>query len=55
MPGIIGCIHGVLIFIFSPGVQDAELYHYRKIFFALNVMAICDANMLLTKLVLNWP
>ena len=54
MPGIIGCIHGVLIFIFSPGIQDAEL-SLQEIFFALNVMAICDANMLLTKLVLNWP
>ena len=55
MPGIIGCIDGVLIPILSPGGQDAELYRCRKNFFALNVMAICDAKMLFTNLVVNWP
>ena len=55
MPGIIGCIDGVLIPIISPGGQDAELYRCRKNFFALNVMAICDADMLFTNLVVNWP
>lgn len=55
MPGLIGCIDGVLIPIRSPGGQDAELYRCRKGFFALNVMAVCDAKMLFTNLVVNWP
>ncbi|KAG0717196.1 putative nuclease HARBI1 [Chionoecetes opilio] len=55
MPGIIGCVDGTLIHIKSPGGPDAEHNRGRKVFFALNVMAVCDANMVITNLVVNWP
>ncbi len=55
MPGCIGCIDGTLIPIRGPGGDDAELYRGRKGFFAYNVMAVCDASLLVTNLVVNWP
>ena len=55
MPGCIGCIDGTLIPIRGPGGHDAELYRGRKGYFAYNVMAVCDASLLVTNLVVNWP
>lgn len=55
MPGVIGCIDGTLIPIVSPGGNTAELYRCRKGFFALNVMALCDAKMRFLNIISSWP
>ena len=54
MPGCIGYIDGTLIPIRSLGGDEAELYRCRKDFFALNVMAMCNASLVFTTLVVNW-
>ncbi|XP_045102998.1 putative nuclease HARBI1 isoform X2 [Portunus trituberculatus] len=55
MPECIGCIGGTLIPIKGPGGDDAELYRCRQGFFAINMTAVCDASLLVTNLVVNWP
>ncbi|XP_042234059.1 putative nuclease HARBI1 [Homarus americanus] len=55
MPGVIGCVDGTHIPIRSPGEPNPELYRCRKNFFSINVMAVCDAHMKFTNLVVNWP
>lgn len=55
MPGCIGCIDGTLIPIRGPSGHDTELYRGRKGYFAYSVMAVCDASLLVTNLVVNWP
>ncbi|XP_035705571.1 putative nuclease HARBI1 [Folsomia candida] len=53
-PGVVGAIDCTLIKINSPGGNDAELYRCRKQYFALNVQAICDANLCFTNIVARW-
>ncbi|XP_042228180.1 putative nuclease HARBI1 [Homarus americanus] len=55
MPSVIGCVDGTHIPIKSPGEPNPELYRCRKNFFSINVMAVCDAHMKFTNLVVNWP
>ncbi|KAG0726532.1 putative nuclease HARBI1 [Chionoecetes opilio] len=55
MPGYIGCVDGTLIPVRGPGGEEAELYRGRKGFCAYNVMAVCDASLCVTNLVVNWP
>ena len=55
MPGCIGCVDGSLIPVRGPGGDDAELYRGRKGYYAYNVMAVCDASLCITSLVVNWP
>ncbi|XP_069981503.1 putative nuclease HARBI1 [Penaeus vannamei] len=55
MPGVIGCIDGCHIPIQNPGKQSPELYHCRKGWMSLNVMALCDASLKSTDLVVGWP
>lgn len=55
MPGVFGCIDGSLIFIISPGGNDAELYRSRKNRFAINIMAICDHNLVFRNVICSWP
>lgn len=54
-PCIIGAIDCTHIPIRSPGGEQAELYRNRKGYMSINVQAICDANLLLTDLVVRWP
>lgn len=55
MPGVFGCIDGSLIYIVSPGGNDAELYRSQKNRFAINVMAICDHNLVFSNVICSWP
>ncbi|MPC54035.1 putative nuclease HARBI1 [Portunus trituberculatus] len=53
--GMPGCIDGTLIPIRGLGGDDAELYCGCKGLFAYKVMVLCDASLLVTNLVVNWP
>uniref|UniRef100_A0A0P4VXD6 DDE Tnp4 domain-containing protein n=1 Tax=Scylla olivacea TaxID=85551 RepID=A0A0P4VXD6_SCYOL len=55
MPGCIGCIDGSYINIISPGGDHAELYRSRKGRFAINVMGICDYNLVFRNIICSWP
>ena len=55
MPGVIGCIDGSYINIISPGGDNAELYRSRKGRFAINLMAICDYNLVFRNIICSWP
>ena len=55
MPGVFGCIDGSYINIVSPGGNNAELYRSRKGRFAINVMAICDHNLVFRNVISSWP
>ncbi|XP_036347144.1 uncharacterized protein LOC118756491 isoform X1 [Rhagoletis pomonella] len=48
IPGVIGCVDGTHVRIKSPGSDNHLLYLNRKRFYSLNVIAICDHNMVIT-------
>ncbi|XP_036346180.1 putative nuclease HARBI1 [Rhagoletis pomonella] len=48
IPGVIGCVDGTHVRIKSPGSDNHHLYLNRKGFYSINVMAICDHNMVIT-------
>ena len=52
-PKVIGAIDGTLIRIRAPA-KDEHLYVCHKGFHAINVMAVCDAQMRFTNLVAKW-
>ena len=52
-PKVIGAIDGTLIPIRAPA-KDEHLYVCHKGFHAINVMAVCDAQMRFTNLVAKW-
>ena len=52
MVGAIDCTH---IPVLSPGGDNAEVFRNRKGYFSLNVQAICDANRIITNIVVRWP
>ena len=54
-PGVIGCIDCKHIPISSPVGKNAEIFRNRKVFFSINVQAVCDPNMLITNIVCHWP
>ena len=37
------------------GTQKQSSIETEKFFFALNIMSVCDPNMVITNLVVNWP
>lgn len=55
MPGVLGCIDGSYINIISPGGNNAELYRSRKGRYAINLMAICDHNLVFRNVICSWP
>ncbi|XP_069969597.1 putative nuclease HARBI1 [Penaeus vannamei] len=55
MPGVIGCIDGCHVPIQNPGGQHPEIYRCRKGWMSINVMAVCDASLKFTDLVVGWP
>lgn len=55
VPGCIGSVDGSWVKIQSPGGNDAEVNRSRKGFFALKVMAICDAELKFENIVCRWP
>ena len=55
MPGVIGWVDDTFINITSPGGNNAELYRSRKNRFAINLMGICDHNLLFTNIICSWP
>ncbi|XP_048481408.1 putative nuclease HARBI1 [Plutella xylostella] len=54
-PKVVGAIDCTHIPIKSPGGEHAENYRNRKLFFSMNVQAICDADMYITNIVARWP
>ncbi|RUM30001.1 MAG: hypothetical protein DSY42_05315 [Aquifex sp.] len=40
--------------IVSVGGENAELYRCRKVFFSINVMGVCDADLRFTSLITGW-
>ena len=55
IPGVVGLIDCTPIPIISPGGDNAELFRNRKGYFSINVQAICDHELKLTKVVVRWP
>nr|XP_027233032.1 putative nuclease HARBI1 [Penaeus vannamei] len=55
IPGVIGCTDGCHVPIQNPGGQNPELYRCRKGWMSINVMAVCDASLKSTDLVVGWP
>ncbi|XP_058981748.1 putative nuclease HARBI1 [Musca domestica] len=47
VPGVVGCIDGSHVRIKSPGQQQQHLYYNRKGYYSINVMVICDHNMVI--------
>lgn len=54
-PKVIGALDCTHIKIISPGGSHAEIYRNRKGYMSLNVQAICNADLMLTDLVVRWP
>ena len=52
-PKVIGAIDGTLIPIRAPSKEE-HLYVYHKGYHAINVMAVCNADMRFTNLVAEW-
>ncbi|XP_068726345.1 putative nuclease HARBI1 [Montipora capricornis] len=52
-PKVMGAIDGTLIPIRAPAKEE-HLYVYHKGFHAINVMAVCDAEMRFTNIVAKW-
>lgn len=52
-PKVIGAIDGTLIPIRAPH-ENEHLYVCHKGYHAINVMAVCDANMAFTNIVAKW-
>ncbi|XP_062557486.1 putative nuclease HARBI1 [Armigeres subalbatus] len=53
-PGVIGCIDGTHISIIPPA-RDKHLYYNRKGFHSLNVLLVCDNNLMIRYLDANHP
>ncbi|KAI8116175.1 putative nuclease HARBI1 [Lucilia cuprina] len=47
IPGIIGVVDGTHVRIKSPKSEERHLYYNRKGYYSLNVMIICDQNMVI--------
>lgn len=54
MPGILGAIDGTHIAIVKPK-EDGHLYFNRKAHYSLNVLAVCDANLVFVFADANYP
>lgn len=54
-PNVIGCIDGTLIPIKGPNGPDEASYVCRKGYHAINVQAVCNAEMRFTNVVVRWP
>src|SRR5687768_8710415 len=54
-PGVIGAIDGTQINVSAHGIANRESYRNRKGHIALNVQAICDANLIFLDVVARWP
>ncbi|CAH0717702.1 unnamed protein product, partial [Brenthis ino] len=54
-PKVIGALDCTHIKIISPGGSHAETFRNRKGYMSINVQAICNAQLLLTDLVVRWP
>ncbi|XP_046328206.2 putative nuclease HARBI1 isoform X1 [Haliotis rufescens] len=54
-PRVIGAIGGTLVPIRRPPADEEAAYVCRKGFHAINVQAICDANLRFTNVVTKWP
>ncbi|TMW39805.1 hypothetical protein DOY81_015116, partial [Sarcophaga bullata] len=48
IPGIVGCIDGTHVRIKAPGSETNHLYYKRKGYYSINVMLICDQDMVIT-------
>ncbi|XP_045446885.1 putative nuclease HARBI1 [Melitaea cinxia] len=54
-PKVVGALDCTHIKIISPGGSHAETFRNRKGYMSINVQAICNAQLLLTDLVVRWP
>ncbi|XP_046547254.1 putative nuclease HARBI1 [Haliotis rubra] len=54
-PKVLGCIDGTLIPIMRPSDDEEAVYVCRKGFHAVNVQAVCDAELRFTSVVSKWP
>ena len=55
MPNVVGCIDGCQVEVAANGVANREDYRNRKGVLAINVQAVCDANLVFTNVVARWP
>ncbi|XP_048242774.1 uncharacterized protein LOC125375882 [Haliotis rufescens] len=53
-PKVVGCIDCTLIPIQRPALEEA-VYVCRKGFHAINVQAVCDAQLRFTNIIVQWP
>ncbi|XP_021712444.1 putative nuclease HARBI1 [Aedes aegypti] len=53
-PGVIGCVDGTHVSIIAP-THDKHLFYNRKGFYSLNVMLVCDHNLLIRYVDANHP
>ncbi|XP_065089161.1 putative nuclease HARBI1 [Ochlerotatus camptorhynchus] len=54
-PGVIGCVDGTHVKIFKPRSDVQHLYYNRKGYHSLNVMVVCDHNMIIRYVDANHP
>ncbi|XP_013397341.1 putative nuclease HARBI1 [Lingula anatina] len=54
-PRVLGCVDGTMIAIKSPTADVENAYVCRKGFHAINVQAICNAQLIFTDVVCRWP
>ncbi|XP_058827061.1 putative nuclease HARBI1 [Topomyia yanbarensis] len=53
-PGVIGCVNGTHVSIIPP-VRNKHLFYNRKGFYSLNVILVCDHNLMIRYLDANHP
>lgn len=54
-PRVLGVIEGSHIKIQSPGGNDGEIFRNRKVYFSVNIQAVCDAELKTLDIVARWP
>ena len=54
-PGVFGALDCTHVAVLSPGSQRAKIYRNRKGYFSINVQVICNADLIITDIVSQWP
>lgn len=54
-PGVVGAIDCTHIRIICPDKENAMAFINRKLFYSINVQAVCDSEAFITNIVARWP